>query len=56
MKKTAYQSKSSQKVQGQAASYKDRNLAAQNPLKAQEEIKPTEAAPVSMRKRMAGAA
>lgn len=35
-------------------SYKDRNLAAANPLAAQEELKPTEAEPVNMHKRMAG--
>lgn len=37
-------------------SYRDRNLAAANPLKAQEELKPSEAEPVNMHKRMAGCA
>ena len=54
MKKTAYQSKSYSN--SKTAQLKDRNLAAANPLKVQEEIKPTEAEPVSLHKRMAGCA
>lgn len=41
----------------QAASYgnyKDRNLAGMSPEKAQEALKPTEAEPVNLHKRMAG--
>ena len=37
-------------------SYKDRNLAGMSPEKAQEALKPTEAEPVNMHKRMAGCA
>ncbi len=36
------------------ASYKDRNLAGMSPDAAQELLKPTEAEPVSLQKRMAG--
>lgn len=36
--------------------YRDRNLAAMTPEKAQEAVKPTEAEPVNMHKRMAGCA
>lgn len=35
-------------------SYKDRNLAAMAPEKAQEAFKPTDAEPVSLHKKMAG--
>lgn len=34
--------------------YKDRNLAGMSPEKAQEALKPTDAEPVQMQKRMAG--
>ena len=43
-----------QRAGNYGATYKDRNLAGANPLKMQEEIKPTEAEPVNMHKRMAG--
>lgn len=57
MRKMAYQSKSSPKQAKAAAgygSYKDRDLAAMSPEKAQEACKPTEAEPVRMQHRMAG--
>lgn len=55
MRKTVYQSKSSQPAQSaKGYSYKDRNLAGMGPLAAQEALKPTPAEPVKMQKRMAG--
>lgn len=55
MKRTAYKSASS-KPQSAAKgyTYKDRNLAATSPEKAQEALKPSPAEPVNMHKRMAG--
>lgn len=52
-------SKSAQSSKGNyrsinSSSYKDRNLAAMKPEKAQEQLKPTEAEPVNLHKRMAG--
>lgn len=50
-------SKSSKPRQGSGyagASYKDRPLANMTPEKAQEAVKPSEAEPVNMHKRMAG--
>ena len=54
---TYRQSKSSPSKKPQAAEgykYQDRNLADMSPEKAQEALKPTEAEPVNMHKRMAG--
>lgn len=48
------QSNSSSQKQVSYGNYKDRNLAAADPLKMQEEVKPTEAEPVRMHARMAG--
>lgn len=47
-------SKTSQPKVKTYSGYKDRNLMAANPLKMQEEIKPTDAEPVNIHKRMAG--
>lgn len=57
MRKTEYQSKSSGKLgstPAPSAAYKDRNLAAMTPEAAQEALKPTDAEPVPLHKRMAG--
>lgn len=56
MKAKSYQSRAAQRKAGGEAreQYKDRNLAAMSPEKAQEALKPTDAEPVSLHKRMAG--
>lgn len=56
MKGKGYASKPSRKQPAAKdyGSFKDRNLAAMRPEKAQEALKPTEAEPVRMQHRMAG--
>lgn len=58
MKRTVYKSASSRTSKPAASAesypYKDRNLAAMQPEQAQEALKPTDAEPVPLHKRMAG--